>query len=171
MFVAQEVSSFVKVCLLWDDAVGSCNSMQLAVPWCHTLQSFPHSGTPRIWFLTRMTVKEHAPTCLHAMELQKDGHRKHPMHCISCDFTIQEQTELCNWPTSLNIIQFTLMSLIHSSNQPINEMLPVAMVTAFLVMPRLLSVATSCTGQLKWPHEVVSFLEVTACTTSEEKGS
>ena len=46
-------------------------------------------------------------------------------------------------------------------------MLPVAMVTAFLVVPCLLSVATPCAGQLEGPQKVVSFLKVRTCIISE----
>ena len=79
---------------------------------------------------------------------------------------------MANWPsTSPNNIQFSPISLIHSPDQRINEMLPVAMVTTLLVVPSLLSVAASSTGQLKRPQEMVCLFEVRACDTREMRGS
>ena len=108
-------------------------------------------------------------TNVQASKLQYDRPTKYQAHCISGDFsTVQEQTG------SLKIIwfnDFSPLSLIHSSNQPINEVLPVAMVTTLLVVSRLLSVATSCTCQFKWPQKVIGFFEVRSCNQREGEGT
>lgn len=50
--------------------------------------------------------------------------------------------------------------LVHLSNQAIDVILPVSMVTTFNKVCSLLSVSTTSVAQFEWPQEVVGFLEM-----------
>ena len=56
----------------------------------------------------------------------------------------------------------TILCLVHSLDQSVDEGLAVAVVTSLNVVPCLLSVASACVAQLERPQEVVCLLEVRA---------
>ena len=64
----------------------------------------------------------------------------------------------------IHIHQYIIMKfvcqLVHLSDQAIDVILPVSMVTAFNKVCSLLSISTASIAQFEWPQEIIGFLEM-----------
>ncbi len=62
--------------------------------------------------------------------------------------------------TELQMLHRIGISLVHSSDEPIDQHLPVPMISTLNEMPRLLPEASASVAELEGPEEVVGLLEV-----------